>query len=173
MSLSSNIACVNEVVRYIVYRYDDSGNDVRVISGSLLTNLLFLSDWKFALEYGNVISGIKWKHTFYPGYIHEDIIQALQIDDDIEMKWLRSGMMVNMRPICTTLQLYKSGEIIDFIIEKRHRLGNDGFMRLFFSVYPLMSRSRYTELDLVQIAAEYKNLDGGLGIVNVCNKCRD
>jgi hypothetical protein len=46
-------------------------------------------------------------------------------------------------------------EILDFVIERTKRLYWNDFISLVYSTYPIRTRPRYSDLDLVRLADEY------------------
>jgi predicted nucleic acid-binding OB-fold protein len=49
-------------------------------------------------------------------------------------------------------------EVLDFVLEGAVGKNWDDFMRLVYSTYPIVARERFTKLDLIELASEYREV---------------
>ena len=52
----------------------------------------------------------------------------------------------------------KDQEIIDFVIEKTRKFYWDKFINLVYSTYPIISQEKGSQLNLLELAKEYKKI---------------
>ncbi len=149
---------LKDIIAYYCDRYPHKDE----LSKARLTKMVYLADWKSAITRGEQISNIKWIYNHYGPYV-DDVTHVAQSDPlfhvesttnmfgkDKEVVRLRSE---NYTPFLTE----DEKRILDHIIKVTHtRYWND-FMELVYSTYPIIKSEKYTDLDLVKFAKEYKN----------------
>jgi hypothetical protein len=131
--------------------------------------MIYLADWKFCIEYGQQITDIQWKFYSYGPYA-DGIRKAVGRNDVFIIK---SKYHYFSRRIENTISIKRGtslpnlperiSEVLDFVVEKLQRLSWDGITRLVYSTYPAMSQSKYTLLNLIQLAKDYNELKENCG----------
>ncbi|HHQ4675900.1 SocA family protein [Aeromonas veronii] len=149
---------IMNVIKYILqaYPYKDE------LSASRLTKMLYLTDWKAALELDMQLTNTVWHFHHYGPYV-DDFVKMAKQDSDIKVtctttvfggnKQLFKLSGESTQPITLEPQLK---EIVDFVINATKDKNYEEFIKLVYSTYPVLSSNKYTDLDLVQKAREYK-----------------
>ncbi|WP_148610463.1 Panacea domain-containing protein [Aeromonas sobria] len=149
---------VKQVLKYILlsYPYKDD------LSASRLTKMIYLTDWKCALEYEKQFTNKVWHFNHYGPYI-DDFVNLAKNDNDIKIinthniygghKQLFELKMEFNETIVLPPPLKN---IVDFVISATKDKNYEEFIKLVYSTYPVISSSQYTNLDLVSKAREYK-----------------
>ncbi|WP_137201613.1 Panacea domain-containing protein [Pseudomonas sp. CFBP13528] len=134
------------------------------LSNSRLTKLIFLIDWKSCLVDGRKVSGIEWYFDHYGPYV-EDVIELAKIDSDFNVMPVRgqSGSIKNViglsKGFCDVIELGEVSEYcVKFAIDLTAGKNYDEFIELVYSLYPVVTCPKYSDIDLVKKACEYKNL---------------
>jgi hypothetical protein len=148
-----------KIIKYILKEYPKLDE----LSKPRLVKLIYLIDWKHALETGEQLTDIKWVNNHYGPYV-EDIIELIKERNDIfllDSYRNRYGKITDKIKLVNKLESIEVGEnkeIIDFIINKTNHFKWSDFMDIVMSTYPVQSYQRYTELDLSEDAKKYNKL---------------
>ncbi|KAA1205792.1 MULTISPECIES: Panacea domain-containing protein [Vibrio] len=150
---------IMDVIKYILHTYPHKEQ----LSASRLTKMLYLTDWKAALEYGSQLTDTKWHFNHYGPYV-DDFVKMAKDDDDIKVT-NTTTMFGGNKQLFELSSNYKScvnlssqlKEIVDFVINATKDKNYEEFIRLVYSTYPVISSSKYSDLDLVSKAREYKS----------------
>jgi hypothetical protein len=147
------------VIKYILsaYPYKDD------LSASRLTKMLYLTDWKNAIEHDAQLSRTVWHFNHYGPYV-DDFVNIARKDKDIKVTNTKTMFGGNKQLLelsnkdAEAVHLTKELKaIVDFVINKTKDKNYDDFIKLVYSTYPVISSSKYSDLDLVAKAREYKN----------------
>ena len=147
------------VIKYILsaYPYKDE------LSASRLTKMLYLTDWKNAIEHDAQLSQTVWHFNHYGPYV-DDFVDMARKDKDINV--VNTKTMFGGNKQLFKLSDKNSGKIdlsdelkviVDFVINATKDKNYDDFIKLVYSTYPVISSSKYSNLDLVSKAREYKS----------------
>lgn len=148
-----------DLTRYIlkVYPYPEE------LSKARLNKIIYLIDWKFALEHEKQLTEIDWKFNHYGPYVN--IIEETILSDDRFNIKSTTNIYGNEKNIIEIIQdkdfsepTAKEQEIIDFVIEKTRKFYWDKFINLVYSTYPIISQEKGSQLNLVELAKEYKQI---------------
>lgn len=151
------MADLQSVIGYVCKNYP-SPND---LSKARLTKLIYLADWKMSLEGGHQITGISWLFDRFGPYVN-DVVEAARSDPrfDVELTETYYGNKKEVIHLVGDFSFLVSPDeekALKFAIESTKDLGWDSFIKLVYSTYPIVARSRYDKLDLPALAAEYKS----------------
>lgn len=149
------MATLKDAMAYVCSEYP--GSD---LSKAKLAKILYLADWKAALEGRSQISPIVWKFNHYGPYV-TDVVDTARTDEEFSLsdEWTAFG---NKRTIIKYNGEEASGlsgaekETIDEIIKRVAPLSFDAFLKLVYSTYPVVVSDRGSTLDLSRLAAEYQ-----------------
>ena len=151
---------IKNFLKYLLKEYPHKSE----LSASRLTKMLYLADWKNALENGTQMTDTTWHFNHYGPYV-DDFIEIAEIDKDIEIvdditifggrkrlvKLLENDQLdLNINP--------QEKQILDFVIDKTKSKNYEDFITLVYSTYPVISNTKYSDLDLVELAKQYKKL---------------
>lgn len=149
----------SDVIRYVIKNYPYPNE----LSKARINKIIYLVDWKSAIQQDQQITDIQWVFNHYGPYV--DTIETLiRLDDRfyIEEAINPYGSPKHIVTLETDIDFNEpdgtTKEILDFIIEKTKRFYWDKFIQLVYSTYPIISQEKGSNLDLVVLAKEYKEL---------------
>jgi len=153
---------ISEIVKYLLCNYPNKDD----LSASRLTKIVYLADWKSALEYARPLTGSTWHFNHYGPYV-DDFISVAKKDEDVEV--LDTRNVFGARKLLLKIKDSFEGEvdldeeqikILDFVISATKDKSYQEFINLVYSTYPVVSSDRYSDLDLVSMAREYRKISG-------------
>lgn len=106
------------------------------VDSDYLWKIAYLMDWKFILDTERKMFNVQW---YYDS--NGAIVENIDIDK-IKAKKLDLPSS------------YK--DYLDFVLEKIDRLPSHMFINTYFSTYPIINGEKYTNLDLINSAKDYK-----------------
>lgn len=149
---------LKDIVAYICQVYPKPDD----LSRARLTKLVYLADWKSAIDHERTMTGISWYFDNYGPFVWDvwkaaesapDIFiierQTTPFGDPKDVLKLRTGVRVGGVP-------NRQQGILAAVIDATKDLSWQQFIRLVYSTYPVLSSERYSGLDLVAKAREYK-----------------
>ncbi len=148
---------LSDLVRYIVKNYPHKDE----LSKARLNKLIYLIDWKSAIDNQEQISDIEWIFNHYGPYV-SDIESRLITDKrfSIEKTTNFYGSEKNIIKIKDDSGFKEPNEkqrkVIDLIIELTKDMYWNKFINTVYSTYPITHSSRGEKLELVKLANDYK-----------------
>jgi hypothetical protein len=130
------MAELRDIVAYLCDRYPYPNE----LSNARLTKMIYLADWKSAIEREEQLTNLSWEFSHYGPYV-PNVIRLARSEKDFEVKL---------------------GETI-FVIHSVDDKSFTEFVKLVYSTYPIVTQERYSILDLVNLAKEYKEVAPLLG----------
>lgn len=153
-------SALKELMLCILAKYPHP-NDM---SNSRLTKTVFLCDWKSCLESGAGISGVEWYIDHYGPYV-DDVIDLAKSDPDFYVVNVQSenGKSKNLVGLSGDARCYYDLSVsdeayVDFVIGLTEDKGYDEFINLIYSLYPVITSSKFGRIDLVKKARDYNAL---------------
>lgn len=149
-----------DIIKYILKKYPHKSD----LSSSRLTKILYLADWKSAIDNNKQITDASWNFHHYGPYV-DDFMKIARNDKDILIKdtCTMFGGKKHQIELSNSFdedvnipEFQKS--IIDFVIDKTKNKNYDEFIKLVYSTYPVISSNKYEKLDLVELARQYKKI---------------
>lgn len=151
---------ISNMIKYLLKNYPYKSE----LSASRLTKMLYLADWKSAIEQSRQLTDAQWHFNHYGPYV-DDFIKIAKDDDDIRVvrtQTMFGGHKQEVRlndNFDGTVELEEEDKkILDFVISSTKRKNYEDFIKLVYSTYPVVSSSRYSDLDLVTLAKEYESI---------------
>lgn len=148
-----------DIISYILKYYPVKSE----LSNARLTKMVYLVDWRSAFDYGEQITDINWYFDNYGPFVHdvEDTINnntdLIKRVDTYNMYGTKKTMFVlKNENICFDNISENIKSTIDLIIEVTKGLYWQEFINFVYSTYPIVTSERYTYLNLVQKAIEYR-----------------
>lgn len=135
------------------------------LSKPRLVKIIYLIDWKYCIDFGEQATNINWYFNHYGPYV-EDIINTLKNSPEDFLVQSYSNPFGG--GISDRIQLISKREIsipnevksvADLIISRTNQFDWTTFISLVYSTYPVKTSSKYTKLNLVQDAIEYKKIN--------------
>lgn len=134
----------------------------RELSNSRLTKLVYLADWVSSLADDRQLTDINWLFNHYGPYV-DDIKSTVIFSPDFSFQSNENmyGSSKNLIQFFgnpnSIILTPRDREILDLVIEKTQGKYYNEFVDYIYSTYPVQSRNRYSSLNLVQLAREYRN----------------
>jgi hypothetical protein len=153
------MASLHDVMVYLTRRFPHPDD----LANARLTKMIYLADWRAAITTGRQITAIEWPFNHYGPYVH-DVIEEARSSDDFEV--VSSATMYGSpkqvvrlkRPdLDVPLEPWEE-EALSHVLATTSDLTWARFIELVYSTYPVVSQDRYTTLDLVDLAEDYKKL---------------
>jgi len=151
------MAHLKDVIAYICEKYPHKNE----LSKARLTKLVYLADWRSAITRAKQLTPITWTFNHFGPYI-DDVVTLARSDPDFDVVkgstiYGDEKEVIRLRSSipCTSLTA-EDRTILDFVIQSTQSKFWDAFIRLVYSTYPILSQPRFTNLDLVKLAQEYK-----------------
>lgn len=151
---------ISNFIKYLLKNYPYKSE----LSASRLTKMLYLADWKSAIEESKQLTDAKWHFNHYGPYV-DDFIKIAKDDSDIKVYSTQTmfgghKQQVELRSdFNRDIELEKNEKkILDFVIESTKSKNYEDFIKLVYSTYPVVSSSKYNDLDLVKMAQEYREI---------------
>lgn len=148
------------IISYILKNYPHKNE----LSNARLTKMVYLIDWRSAFDYGEQVTNIHWYFDNYGPFVHdiEEIISKNpSIIKPIETMNIYGRKKVLFKLIDNNMNFDSIPEnvlsTINIIIEKTQGLYWMEFINFVYSTYPIITSERYTFLNLVQKATEYRS----------------
>jgi len=150
---------LKDVVRYLCfnYPYKDELSKARVVK------MIYLADWRSAIRFGKQITGITWTFNHYGPYV-DTPIALIRCDPDFEIeettnrygsrKELVKYLGGENWPTLTNVTI----EVLNHVIKTTRPKTWSAFLDLVYATYPVATQPRYTDLDLVSLAAQYRDV---------------
>jgi len=149
---------VSNLMKYLLKNYPHKSE----LSASRLTKMLYLSDWKSSIENSKQLTDAGWRFHHYGPYV-DNFIKIAKDDNDFKVTSAKTIFGGHKQQIELSKEYNEDigiteseKEILDFVIESTKRKNYEDFIKLVYSTYPVVSSSRYSNLDLVKMADEYK-----------------
>ena len=132
------------------------------LSKPRLVKIMYLIDWKHCLDFGEQATDINWFFNHYGPYV-DDVINTLKnAPNDFIIKSYNNpfgGGMSDSIKLISERKIFISNtvkQVTDLIISKTHHFDWTSFISLVYGTYPVKTSSKYTRLNLVQDASQYK-----------------
>jgi hypothetical protein len=152
-----------DIVAYLCDRYPNPNE----LSNARLTKMVYLADWKSAIERGEQLTSLTWEFSHYGPYI-PDVIRLARSEEDFEIERSETiygdeRELVRHKGKSGTAAGYPSLEredkdLLDFVIRSVEDKNFTEFVKLVYSTYPIVTQERYSKLDLVNLAMQYKEI---------------
>ena len=148
---------LNDLVRYIVKNYPEKKD----LSKARINKLIYLIDWKSALDYSEQISDIDWIFNHYGPYV-DTVETQLLLDERFKINKTVNfyGSEKNIITLKTDKGFQEPNEkqkkIIDLVINLTSKMNWSKFINTVYSTYPIKHSERGEHLNLVELANKYK-----------------
>lgn len=158
------MATTRDAVAYLIANYPHKDE----LSKARVTKMVYLADWKAALDHDSQLTPIKWRFHHFGPYV-EDVHQmalddpAFKVRSETNMYGKRKERIELVDPRATNFTLSDwEKRILDHVISNTKALNWDGFIKLVYSTYPILSGERGAELNLMASAHAYRELNATL-----------
>ena len=131
------------------------------LSKARLVKMLYLADWKNCIENNKQLTTTKWVFNQFGPYVI-NIIEELKTDNRFEIidginSYGSLKQLIKLKIDFKIDLTFEEKEILNFVINATSSLNYSEFIDLIYSTYPIKISSRMSELNLVELANEYKS----------------
>ena len=150
---------LKEIIAYFCKNYPHPSE----ISKARLTKMVYLADWKSALDRDKQITDIDWLFNHYGPFV-DDVADIVMKDQMFELhttanayggtKYLIEIKNKNYNPDLSRAEK----DVLDHVIDSTSKLYWNTFINLVYSTYPVAKSNRYDKLDLPKLARQYKEM---------------
>lgn len=158
------MAMLRDIIAFVINSYPE--NLRSELSNARITKMIYLSDWKNCLENDRQISDIEWYFDNHGPYVHDIIDTVLKNDRIFSVKQTENYYGGIKRLISVIDRNYavsiskREANSVRSVIDVTKKLYWANFIKLVYSTFPVSSSIRYSRLDLVSKAREYKRISG-------------
>jgi hypothetical protein len=151
------MAQLRDIMIYYCRKYPHKNE----LSKARLTKMVYLADWKSAIDNDKQITSINWVFNHYGPYV-EDVYSLALSDPDFNVEsettpYGNRKEVISLKRPNLEYNLTKSEiRILDHVIEETKRLVWDGFIQLVYSTFPVLNGVRGATMNLVRAARKYK-----------------
>ncbi len=148
---------LRDVVAYICKNYRHKGD----LSNARVTKMVYLADWKSAIERDEQLTNITWRFDHYGPFVY-DVLDTAREDPAFEVVSTSNmyGSQKELLKVADDVDYPSLGgeekEVLDFVLEESARMNWSEFIKLVYSTYPIVTQERYSKLDLIKLAHEYE-----------------
>jgi hypothetical protein len=153
------MASLRDAIAYICKNYPHKDE----LSNARVTKMVYLADWKSAIERGEQLTGITWRFDQYGPFVY-DVLDAAREDPAFEIIPTRNmyGSQKDLLKVEDDVDYPSlSGddiEVLDFVIGQSASMTWSQFIKLVYSTYPIVTQERHSKLDLIKLAQEYEEV---------------
>ena len=150
------MATLCDVMAYLCKNYPHKHE----LSKSRLAKLIYLADWKSAIERGEQITNTDWFYNYYGPYVDEVAEEAgndpaFQVRGTHNLYGDPKEIIELVRPREYPSLTEDDKRILDAVIASTKGKNWNEFIRLVYSTYPMITQDRFSKLDLVELARRY------------------
>lgn len=148
---------IKDIIAYFCDRYPAPDD----LSAARLTKMVYLADWKAAIDLGRQLTSIHWYYNEYGPYVSDVMHAAAAHPSDFRIDNSRN-LRGNPKRIVSAVSPYEprlpedDRRILDHVIRTTRDLSWSEFIRLVYSTYPILAKTKHSDLDLLELAARYK-----------------
>lgn len=157
------MATIQDVVAYLLEHYPHKSE----LSNARVTKMVYLADWHQAINYGRQITPIEWYFDNYGPFVW-DVKRAAESNpflfklEDTHNYFGTPKTVLSLQGGTYSPTLMPAERAsLDHVIEATKQLTWDAFIKLVYATHPVASSERYTNLDLVTKARDYRQIIGG------------
>ena len=155
---------MNKIREAVIFFYKHLPSPV-ALSTSRLTNMLYLTDWKSALDYNRQLSDINWVHS-PEGPNQEGLLDFMWSDEktfgvgEFADSSGKRNRYLYLRSDVTDEYHFSVDEqkVVQHVIDTTKSRNIYDLLKLVHSTYPMMKSNLGERLDLIHFALEYKRV---------------
>ena len=143
---------------YILHHYPRKTD----FSNARVTKMVYLCDWKCAIENGCQMTSIKWYFDNYGPFVW-DVLDTAREKSDVffinktQNDYGNAKAEIGLKSDDFAPNLSEEEKkVADHVIEQTKNLSWRDFINLVYSTYPVVSTEKYEFLNLTELAIEYK-----------------
>lgn len=155
------MADLKDVVAYLCVKYPHK----QELSKARLTKMVYLADWLASINFRRQLTNISWVFNHFGPYV-EDVVELARSDLDFDVcvdktyhGSIKEVIAFNGDPGTVVLS-EEERSVLEYVVKATKDKYWDEFIRLVYSTYPILTEPRFSTLDLVALAEEYRATRG-------------
>lgn len=151
------MAKLHNIIAYLLKHYPHKTE----LSNARVTKMVYLADWHHAIRQRSQMSPIQWVFDNYGPFVWDvantakDNPNLFDVDETRNIYGGRKCLLSLKDPSIEPSLTPTERESLDHVINATKQLTWDGFVKLVYSTFPIVTSQRYNSLDLVDKAKEY------------------
>lgn len=155
---------IRDIVAYFCQHYPHK----RELSKARVTKMVYLADWKSAIDYGRQLTNINWVFNHYGPYV-EDVVNVAQSDPAFAITPQRNAYgnfkeVISLQAVYVPVLTKEERDVLEHVINTTAQKYWNDFIELVYSTYPIMTQERHAQLNLVALAKEYKSTQTAVAV---------
>jgi hypothetical protein len=156
------MATTKDALAFLLWEYPYASD----LSNARVTKMVYLADWHHAVTYGSQITDIQWVFDNHGPFVWtvKDVAsqnpQLFRVAESINYFGARKCEITLLNLDENPVIKESEAASIRHIVQATKEFDWDTFIRLVYSTYPIVNSARYSHLNLVARAAEYRSLTG-------------
>lgn len=152
------MAKLSDIIGYLCENYPHPSE----LSKARLAKMVYLGDWKSALEAGRQISDVRWIFNHYGPYV-DDIVKVASADRSFKVvsELNRYGDLKERIDLVQPREWISLDDSdkqwLDHVIDETKSLYWKDFIKLVYSTFPVLVSEKLEQLDLNALASRYKS----------------
>lgn len=151
------MATLKDIIYYIIKTYPIKDH----LSNARITKMIYLADWYSANVFHHQITDIKWYFNNYGPFVNDILETATQNNNLFSVNTVNNfygapKRIIGIKKDYTPTLADQDIQAIQRVIEVTKGKTWEQFITFVYSTYPIVSSERYTELDLLKLAEDYK-----------------
>ncbi len=153
------MATLSDIMAYLLREHSRLRNDAP--STARLTKMVYLADWKSAIQLGNQMTKINWFFDNYGPFVWDvqDTAKSrpdlFSIEESATVYGTPKRVFRLSNKSFSPLLSVEEIAILDHVLMQTYSLDWQDFINLVYSTYPVLSSERFTFIDLVKKAKAY------------------
>lgn len=154
------MADIKELLSYLIKNYPDKSE----LSKARVTKMVYLCDWKSAIENGKQITNISWYYDNYGPFVRDVIDVATSNPSLFSVSESQNAFGTSKTIVTLKTDDYSpvltddEQKIADHVINITKNKTWSGFIKLVYSTFPVVNSPQYTEMNLPELASQYKKI---------------
>ena len=157
------MASLEDIILYFCDHYPHKSE----LSKARITKMVYLADWKSALDNEKQISSIGWHFNHFGPYV-DDVVEEARRSRKLDVIQT-NNIYGNLKELVaasagsSSAQISQEEEdVLDHVIKTTKDKYWSGFIKLVYSTYPILVTPKYNSLNLEDLAKKYKEKKGVL-----------
>lgn len=150
---------LRDIVAYICKNYPHEDE----LSNARVTKMVYLADWRSAIERDKQLTGITWRFDHYGPFVY-DVLDVAREDPAFKVTSTQNmfGSQKELLSVADDVDYPSLDEneieVLDFVLNSTAAMNWSEFIKLVYSTYPIVTQERYSKLDLIKLAREYEEM---------------
>lgn len=152
------MAELKDILAYLLVNYPHKSE----LSNARVTKMIYLADWRHAIEHHRQVSEISWYFDNYGPFV-KDVAETVQKYPGLFESFYTTNLYGKIKMVLKIRdEHYQSSTLtdiekasLDHVIDVVKKLNWNDFIKLVYSTYPIIRSERHSYINLLDMAAKY------------------